>query len=89
LPDNTECLSLGDVDGSGEIVTREEGLAYCAQALAALSPALQAVTPDTRTEYSRWLVQEHEAWLDQQASKHSGLSRGAPESVGYTGNDGV
>jgi hypothetical protein len=56
------------VDIVPQFVTREEGLAYCAEALAKLEPALRASTPDTRTEYSRWLAEEHQKWLDLRAS---------------------
>jgi hypothetical protein len=63
MSENSDCNSLGDVDPSGEIVTREEGLRYCREALSTLSGAVRALTPDTGTEYSRWLVEQHDRWL--------------------------
>lgn len=69
LADNTETPAPPTPDEPPEFVTRAEGIAYCKQALAALSHSAGGVPPVPSVEYSRGLVLEHEAWLRNLRSK--------------------
>jgi hypothetical protein len=60
-----EVFGAGDIDGSGQVVTPKEGLAWILQCQEALGERKSARGASVMVEYSQQLVEEQRAWLDK------------------------
>jgi hypothetical protein len=67
--ENGTRVGSGDVDSQGDIVTAEEGARWAREAISRLPRDAKAMPRDAKVEYSKYLVEENERWLDQ--LKHS------------------
>ena len=69
--DYAELFGSGDVDGSGDMPTAAETAEWIRQVKVVLEPQPDPRMPSPTMEYSRWLVVEHEKWLEQARTRQA------------------
>ncbi len=74
--DNTSPRRPEYSEDMDELPTRAVAIAYAARVIELLPPDRPGPPRESTTEYSRWLVEQHEEWLSDLAARN--VERVAP-----------